>query len=183
MKVSLRLNDKHDIRKLFTFLRIDGHIIEAIFKKNLNDTSEIAHELMTELRKRMKTPAEAYTKLWNALTDQEVNLASIAHEVLKEPPTDNISAQPPDGGKLSTIINNQCKRILNLVPSIGLRKTYLSHLYPPWKENNGSSFMSFFQLKGMISSNLYRNCWSNMKKVKVNPVLDDQNLINGGIML
>ena len=109
MKVSLRLNDKHDIRKLFTFLCIEGHIIEANFKKNLNDTNEIAHELMTELRKRMKTPEEAYTKLWNALTDQEVNLASIAHEVLKEPPTDNISAQPPDGGKLSTITQYQCK--------------------------------------------------------------------------
>ena len=102
LKVSLRLNDKHDIRKLFSFLRLEGHIIEAIFKKNLNDTNEIAHELMTELRKRMKTPEEAYTTLWNALTDQEVNLSSIAYEVLKEPPTDKISAESSGRGKLLT---------------------------------------------------------------------------------
>ena len=122
LKVSLRLTDKHDIRKLFTFLHIDGHIIEATFKKNLNNTNEIAHELMMEWRKRRTGPEVAYTALWEALTHQEVNLASITHEVLKEPPTDNISAEPPDKGKLSIIIQYQCKphciSILNLVSCI-----------------------------------------------------------------
>ena len=155
--MSSQLNDKHDIRKLFTFLHIKGNIIEATFKKNLNDTNEIAHELMTEWRKRITSPEVAYTALWEALTDLDVNLPRIAFEVLKEPPTDNISAQPPDGGKLSTKTQYQCERILNLVPSIGLRTTYLSTLYPPWKENDGSSYMTFSQLKGMICNNWYRN--------------------------
>ena len=57
---------------------------------------------MTELRKKMKSPEEAYKTLPNALTDPEVNLSSIAYEVLKEPPTDKISAEPSGRGKLLT---------------------------------------------------------------------------------
>ena len=64
---------------------------------------------MTKWRKRMTGSEEAYTALWKALTDQEVNLASIAYEVLKEPPTEKISAESPDKGRLSTITQYQCK--------------------------------------------------------------------------
>ena len=100
---------RDDIRKLFSFLRIEGHIVEATFENNINNTNEIAHKLMTGWRKRMKNPDEAYDTLWKALTNQEVNLASIAHEVLKEPPTDKITTEFPDKGKLSTITQYQCK--------------------------------------------------------------------------
>ena len=75
----------------------------------MNDTNEIAHELMTEWRKRITGPELAYTALWEAVTDQDVNLPRIAFEVLKEPPTDNICAQPPDEGNLSTITQYQCR--------------------------------------------------------------------------
>ena len=81
LNVSQRLM-RDDIRKLFSFLSIEGHIIDSTFKYNINNTTEIAHKLMTEWRKRMKTLEEPYTTLWNALTDQKVNLASIAFEVL-----------------------------------------------------------------------------------------------------
>ena len=100
---------RYDIRKLFSFLRIEGHIVEATFENNINNTNETAHKLMTEWRKRMKGPDEAYAVLWKALTDQEVNLASIAYEVLKQPPTDEITTESPDKGKLSTMTNYQCK--------------------------------------------------------------------------
>ena len=100
---------RDDIRKLFSFLRIEGHKVEAIFENNINNTNETAHKLMTDWRKRMKTPGEAYASLWKALTDQEVNLASIAYEILKEPPTGKITTESPDKGKLSTITHYKCK--------------------------------------------------------------------------
>ena len=108
-KVCGRLNKKHDIRNMFLFLRVEGHKIDAIFQNNINDREELVYQLMTEWRKRMKSPEEGYTTLWKALTDQEVNLASIAHEVLKEPPTDKITTKSPDKGKLSTITHYKCK--------------------------------------------------------------------------
>ena len=108
LNVSQRLM-RDDIRKLFSFLRIEGHIVEATFENNINNTNETAHKLMTEWRKRMTGSEEAYTALWKALTDQEVNLASIAYEVLKEPPTDKITTESPDKCKLSTITQHKCK--------------------------------------------------------------------------
>ena len=91
LNISERLGDKHNIRKLFSSLKVEGHIIETTINNNVNDTTEIAHKLMTQWRQRMKDSEEAYTTLWNALIHEEVNLPGIAYEVLKEHPMDKIS--------------------------------------------------------------------------------------------
>ena len=41
----------------------------------------------------MKNTEEAYATLWNVLTNEDVNLASIANVVLKEPPTGQINTE------------------------------------------------------------------------------------------
>ena len=85
--VAKRLNDKDKIRKLFLFLDIDLHTINTAFTDKKDDIKESAHELMAEWRDSMETKEEAYTTLWKALTNHEVNLCNIVHEVLEEHPT------------------------------------------------------------------------------------------------
>ena len=126
-KVCGHLNKKHDIRNLFLFLRVEGYKIDAIFQNNINDREELVYQLMTEWRKRMKSPEEAYTTLWKALTDQEVNLASIAYEVLKEPPT----AEPSEKGKCHCWVSFAGKRpVVSMKKKVEIRTLFLQAQFP-----------------------------------------------------
>ena len=97
LKVSDKLNKKRDIRNLFLFLGIEESKINTIFQNNKDEIEEAVYQLLIEWRKRQRTRGEAYNVLWKALTDEEVNLSSIAYEVLKEPPIEETNGSPITG--------------------------------------------------------------------------------------
>ena len=86
LEVCSRLNKNHDIRTLFSKLKIEKHKIDTIFHDNKDAIEELVYQLMSEWLKRQDSRAGAYVRLWLALTSEEVNLSSIAHDVLKEEP-------------------------------------------------------------------------------------------------
>ena len=76
---------------------MEQHKINTIFQNNKDDIEESVYQLMIEWQKRQKDREEAYCALWNALTHEDVNLSSIAYEVLKEPPIEEMKDLPMTG--------------------------------------------------------------------------------------
>ena len=73
---------------------MEQHKINTIFHNNKDDIEESVYQMMIEWQKRQRDREEAYCALWKALTDEEVNLSSIAYEVLKNPPIEDINTKP-----------------------------------------------------------------------------------------
>ena len=67
-------------------LKVPENKIEAIFHNKKEDIQEAVYQMMREWKKTQTTPTIAYKALWNALTHSDLNLSSVAHEVLVDVP-------------------------------------------------------------------------------------------------
>ena len=99
LKVSRKLTEKYDIRMLGCHLEVPENTIEAIFHNKKDDIQEAVYQMLREWMKSQRTPAEAYQVLWDALMHPDVNLPSIANEVLVDSPKEN-AKHPSDHSKV-----------------------------------------------------------------------------------
>ena len=75
----------YDIRMLGYHLKVPENTIEAIFHNKKEDIREAVYQMLREWKKTQRTPTIAYKALWDALTHSDLNLPSIAHEILVSP--------------------------------------------------------------------------------------------------
>ena len=68
------------------YLDVNKTTIDAILQNKKEDIQEAVYQMLSSWRKNQINPVEANSSLWKALTHADVNLSSIAHEVLVHPP-------------------------------------------------------------------------------------------------
>ena len=85
LKVSRELNELYDIRMLGYYLEVSQTKIDAIIQNKKEDIQEAVYQMLRSWQKSQRTPVEAYSSLWKALTHGDVNLSRIAHKVLVHP--------------------------------------------------------------------------------------------------
>ena len=69
-------------------LKVPENTIDAILHNKKEDIQEAVYQMLREWKKTQRTPAIAFKALWNALIHSDLNLSSIAHEVLLDPPNE-----------------------------------------------------------------------------------------------
>ena len=78
----------YDIRMLAYHLKVQENTIDAILHNKKEDILEAVYQMLREWKKTQRTPAIAFKALWSALIHSDLNLSSIAHEVLLDPPNE-----------------------------------------------------------------------------------------------
>ena len=78
LKVSRRLHQKSDLRKVALQLGHDSNTIDTAFTKHGTDHLEAAHDLLSQWRSSQEDDFNAYTNLCFALVHHNVNLKRVA---------------------------------------------------------------------------------------------------------
>ena len=69
-------------------LKVPENTIDAILHNKKEDIQEAVYQMLREWKKTQRTPTVAYKTLWDALTHSDLNLPSIAHGILVDPPNE-----------------------------------------------------------------------------------------------